>query len=119
MSIGMLNVWVVTVLCCLVKKEMHGGHHQKEGTATYNNTVSIARKQIVEIFREIVEHWPREEATVENDRLNSVERREAVTEMSRTVTNIWTIRSVRKTIILVEERWLRTYVTDELESMHE
>lgn len=33
--------------------------------------------------------------------------------MFRTTTNAWKLSSVRKTYISVDERWLRTYVTDE------
>lgn len=103
MSIARLNSWVKTVVRCLGKWEKSEGHRQKEYGNTYARRVGTATKQLI-LFRVFLRNMFCEEVTVERDGLCSGERRDAVMGMSRSVTNMWTLPSVKKTSISVEWR---------------
>lgn len=52
--------------------------------------------------------------TIEENVLGSEERRDAVEGMSRSVTNVRILPSMKRAFISHEERWCRTYVTEVL-----
>lgn len=68
--------------------------------------------------RQFVGQWPCKEVTIKQYGMGSGERSEAVMKISRTATNVWTLLAVKKTFILVDENWFRTYVTYVLGSAH-
>lgn len=76
--------------------------------------MDTATKKLIGNVKKFVNYWSSEEVSVEKDELGNEECREALIKMSRTVTNVWTLTSVRKTSISVNGRWFRTYLTDAL-----
>lgn len=117
MSIARLDAWVATVVLCLVEREKRGGQRQKEYADTFGRMLETATKQVIGNIGEFVKHWSWDEVTVEEDGQSSEERRGSVMSMSRTATRVWTLPSVGKTFISVDERWFRTYVTDAVGSV--
>lgn len=118
MSIARLDISMTTVVYNLLEKEMRERRHQEEYTDTNGKMVETDMKQHIGNVSEFKKHWSWEEVPVEKYTLGREERREAVMEMSRKVSNLWASPSVRKTFILLKERWFRAYLTDVLESVN-
>lgn len=114
MSIAMLDAWVANSVQCLIERKKHGGHRQKEYADPSKRMMDNATKQLTENVRKFVRHWGWVEVGVDEDGLNTEERREAMMGTSRTATGAQTLLSVRKTFITVDESWFWTYVADVL-----
>lgn len=68
-------------------------------------------------IREFMKHFFWYEVTIEEDGLSSREREDAEMGMSKSQTSRWTLLSLRRMFITVEERCSRTYLTDSLGSL--
>lgn len=111
MSVARLDVWKATVARWLVEKKMLGEYCQTEYVETYRRMEETATKKLIGIVREFLKHYSWKAVSVEENKVASGERREAVMAMSRTATSIWTVPSSGKAFILVDERGSQTFVT--------
>lgn len=81
--------------------------------------MKTAKKKLIENVKEYVNHWSREDLTVERNDPGSGKRSQVTMVMMRTVTKVWTLPTKRKKFITVDEGWLRTCVTGSLESKND
>lgn len=77
-----------TVVSYVLKKEKRGGHQQKEYPDVHGKRLGSGTCQTAGNVRVFVKHWCWDEVGVETDGLSSCHGREAVKEMSRSVTKV-------------------------------
>lgn len=99
---------------CLEKRKKCGEHRPKEYDDTYASMVRTITTQLIGNVRELVENWSWDEISVEENRLSGERRRDTVIGMSRFATSVWTLKSLERTFISLEERWFRMYMADTL-----
>lgn len=83
----------------------------------YAKIEETATRNLISSVREYMKRWSWDGITVEKDGLSSAERRDAVMGVSGSVTDVWTLPSVKTTFVSVKERGFRTYVKDALVSV--
>lgn len=81
--------------------------------------VKTSTRQLIGSVKEFLKHCSSDDVTVEEDGLSSGERMDAVMGMTRSVANVWTLISVKRNFISVEEGWFWTYVTEAFGSVND
>lgn len=80
--------------------------------------VETVTRQLIESVREFVKRRSWDEPTAEEYGLRSRKERDALMMMWRSVINVCTLPSVKRTFISPVQRWLRTYVMDAVGSVN-
>lgn len=57
MSTARFDSWAATLVRCLEKKEMRGGHRQKEYADTDERMVEAGTMRLIKNIKEFEKHW--------------------------------------------------------------
>lgn len=79
--------------------------------------MDAATKLYIGIENDFVKLWPWNHVTKKVNRLDILVEGEVIKKMLRTASTLWTLLSVRTTLMSVDERWFQTYLANALGSM--
>lgn len=85
----------------------------------YSRVMETATRQLIGSVQKFVNQWSWNAFNVEEDVLRRGGSRDAVMGLPELATNVWMLPTVRRWIILLEERWFWTHVEDVLGSVND
>lgn len=107
-----LDRWVPTLVHCLVEIERRAENQTEQHANTYKIIVRTTIKQVFGNCMVFLMHRPWKKVRVEEDRLGSLERKDAVMRMMKTATSVQALRLVTKALMSENEKWCRAYLMD-------